>query len=193
MGGVDGKVSRRSGNEAVGSDGRVDQRSAALLLATGDANDVLAALLAGDPLELGERLASGAVARALLVRPERLRAAALAHCARRAEHYRGRPSPERWIARRVDEVLLEIEREPSRVGGRAGDALDRAAARFDARPRAERRALWRLVFEGLDLDEVARADGTSLQEAARSARRALDALLGGAVDAATAVRPEDAA
>jgi hypothetical protein len=68
------------------------------------------------------------------------------------------------------------------LAARRASALERAAARFNACPRADRDALWRLAFAGQSLDQQAHDACRSLSEMARRARRALDALLSVAVD-----------
>lgn len=180
---------------------RLRQEAALLVLTTGGPTEVLARLCDGDPLGLATRLVRRAAARALLVSPERLFERGAAHCARRAGEYRGRPRPELWLERRAEEVVRAFEREGDRVprtavegtgagaaaGGAAGgaaarraSALERAAARFNACPRADRDALWRLAFAGQSLDQQAHDAKQSLSEMARRARRALDALLSSA-------------
>jgi hypothetical protein len=176
---------------------RLRQEAALLVLTTGGPTEVLARLCDGDPLGLATRLVRRAAARALLVSPERLFERGAAHCARRAGEYRGRPRPELWLERRAEEVVRAFEREGDRVprtavegpgtgaaaGGaaaRRASALERAAARFNACPRADRDALWRLAFAGQSLDQQAHDAKQSLSEMARRARRALDALLSSA-------------
>jgi len=183
---------------------RFRDEAALLLLTTGGPEDVLARVRDGDPLGLGRRLVRRAAQRALLVPPAVLFARGAAHCARRAQEYRGRPRPDLWLERRAEEVVRGFERLGDRLGGAGGGAghragsgaapgespLAAAAARFNACPRRDREALWRLAFAGATLDELARDARTSLSEVARRARRALDALLAGQVTARrNSVRP----
>ena len=170
------------------------ERRALLALTTGDAHEVLARLVDGDPLDLARRLARRAAERALVLPPNELFARAAAHCARAARDYRGRPRVDLWIERRLDEVfasdgflaseeVLDADGVLGRASkgesarGAADGALDRSAHRFNACERRDRDALWRLAFAGASLDEVAHERGAGLVEVARAARRALDALL----------------
>jgi hypothetical protein len=170
---------------------RFKDEAALLVLTTGGPEEVLARLGDGDPLRLWARLVRRAAGRALLVPPALLFARGAAHCARRAQEYRGRPRPDLWLERRSEEVVRGFERVADRlasVGGRRSPSdarLSSAAARFNACPRRDRETLWRLAFAGATLDEVARDARSSLSDVARRARRALDALLAGE---ATAVR-----
>jgi len=68
------------------------------------------------------------------------------------------------------------------LAARRATALARAAARFNACPRADREVLWRLAFAGQSLDQQAHDACRSLSEMARRARRALDSLLSVVVD-----------
>lgn len=155
------------------------ERRATLLLTTGGAEDVLARLLDGDPLDLRTRILRRTAERALVLPIDRLVERAAVHCARSARDYRGRPGVDRWVERRIEEVL---------VGAGAGDAcatsdragLAHAARRFNTCARGERDVLWRLAFAGTSLDELAHERGVGLVAVARAARRALDALLGAA-------------
>lgn len=63
------------------------------------------------------------------------------------------------------------------------EVLPAVCAAFNACPRDERRAFFRLVIEGASLDEEARRAAVSGSEYARRARRALDAILQAAEDA----------
>jgi hypothetical protein len=75
------------------------------LLLTGSPREILARILAGDPLELRRRLALRLRERALLLDAERVLLRALAFVAYRAGAWRGRPELARWLQARIDEAI----------------------------------------------------------------------------------------
>ena len=171
------------------------------LLAGSSPREVLARLLAGDPLELARHAGEGLRRHAFLLDADRVVLRAMARCARMAARYRGAPELELWLRERVDEALLDLVREdaealrrgepPGAVQLAAFVALARplgldpaamraACAHFNLLPLAERAAFRALVIEGRSLDELARSAGEaplSASEVARRARRGLEALL----------------
>lgn len=166
------------------------------VLAGSSPREVLARLLAGDPLALQPRVAAALRSRALLLDADRALLRTMARCARMARRYRGHPELERWLDERVDEALLDLVREdaeglrPEARQGGAIEALSRplgldpaamgaACAAFNLLSLGERRAFHDLVIAGRSLDALAAEEG-SATEIARRARRALEVLLVGA-------------
>ncbi|HVS18781.1 MAG TPA: hypothetical protein VMT18_09305 [Planctomycetota bacterium] len=167
------------------------------ILAAASPREVLARLMNADPLGLARVVEERLRARAYLLDADRVFLRAAARCARLAGRYRGDPPLSAWLAERVDESLLELidEELESLASGAdpAGDlrvfeslaaplGLDpartrRACAVHNALDEAERRAFREVVLEGRDLDELARGGGRSATAIARSARRALLAVL----------------
>ena len=162
--------------------------------------EVLARLMNGDPLGIRRVVAERLRLRAYLLDADQVQLRAVARCARFAARYRGQPPLECWLAEWVDEALLErVAEELERAdapggGGLAGGGavfrhlsvplgldpacMRRACARFNALPESERRSFFDLVIDSRSLDAVAGENGASASAVARSARRALDVLLG---------------
>ncbi len=168
--------------------------SARALLAGATPREVIARLIAGDPLELRARVASGLASEALFLDPDRAFLRTAAHVARFAPRYRGQPELEAWLDARVQAALRELaeeEREES-VHGRAAPtalvelagklklepvALARACVALNGCERMERRAFRALVIEARELDLAARELGSTPSETGRAARRALETAL----------------
>jgi hypothetical protein len=161
---------------------------------------VLSRLVDHDPLGLAQVVAERLEAGAWLLDGERVLLRAVALCARRARRYHGRPELASWLARLVDEAVSQItdEDRQAEITGAPGQppvycdlarplglepaAMGAACNAFNGRPREERRAFFSLVLAGLSLDEAAARDSESPTALAPRARRALDAILVGAVD-----------
>ncbi|MAE29482.1 MAG: hypothetical protein CMJ87_10955 [Planctomycetes bacterium] len=161
---------------------------------------VLSRLVNHDPLGLAEVVAERLEAGAWLLDGERVLLRSVALCARRASRYHGRPELSNWLANLVDEAVGQIidedgqaeltgaAREPAVYRdlalplGLEPTAMGAACSAFNGRPREERRAFFSLVLAGLSLDEAAARDSEAPTALARRARRALDAIMGGAVD-----------
>jgi len=160
--------------------------------------EILSRIVSGDPLRLRARSGRALEAQALLLDADRVFLRALALTSRAAVRYRGQPEIEAWLGARVDEALREVLEEgedaprPEGAGvARAAGAfetmaaplgldprtLGRACARFHRLPFPDRRAFFDLVLHARSLDELARAQGESVTEIARRARRGLDAVL----------------
>lgn len=158
---------------------------------------MLGRLVEGDPLGVRRRVAAVLRARALLLDADRVHLRALARCAIHGGRWTGRPPLEEWLAAQVERAAGEVLREAPE-GGAVGGAeegahvdlarplgLDPEAAlaacdAFNRQPPGDREAFFRLVLEGASLDAVAREAGRSASDVARSARRALDAVLAAA-------------
>jgi hypothetical protein len=162
------------------------------LLAGASPREVLARLLAGDPLGLRGRVALALGDHGYVFDPDRVLLRVAARVARFSARYRGQPELDTWLRGNIDEALLELV-EDDREGADAGAAsslavlaqplgltaqtLHRATIALHTRTLEERRAFRRLVLEVAELDATARELGTSPTEAARAARRALEAVL----------------
>jgi len=168
------------------------------LLSGSSPREVLARLLNGDPLGLAGVVAERLRARAYVLDADRVLLRALARCARFALRYRGQPELEAWLSERVDEALLDLQREDLEAerSGRPAEPHELAAfedlasplglepaamrgvcVRFNLLAEGERRAFFALALEGRSLDLLAREWNDSATEIARRARRALEALL----------------
>jgi DNA-directed RNA polymerase specialized sigma24 family protein len=169
--------------------GRVAWRA---VLSGASPREVLARLMAGDPLGLRARVARALERQALLLDPDRVLLRATARIARFAPRYRGQPELEPWLEGMIDDALADMleadeegEGEPAgawgefaRPLGLAVDQLARACQAFNRLPLEERRAFRALVLEGRSLDECATRMGRSAAECARSVRRVLIGVLG---------------
>lgn len=186
--------SRASADVAAQLDRRGARASGRALLAGGTPREVLARLVAGDPLELRARVAAALASEALFVDPDRAFLRAAAHVARFAPRYRGQPDLDAWLEARVLAALRELAEEAreSSVHGREVPAalvelaaklklepaaLARACAALNACERLERRAFRALVIEARELDVAARALESTPSETGRAARRALEVAL----------------
>lgn len=162
------------------------------LLAGASPREVLARLLAGDPLGLRARVAVALADHGYVFDPDRVLLRVAARVARFSSRYRGQPELDAWLRGNIDEALLELvedDREGADQGaasslavlaqplGLSAQTLHRATIALHARTLPERRAFRRLVLEVGELDLVARELGMSATEAARAARRALEAVL----------------
>jgi hypothetical protein len=173
---------------------RASRASARALLAGATPREVLARLIAGDPLELRARVASGLASEALFLDPDRAFLRTAAHVARFAPRYRGQPELDAWLDARVQAALRELaeeEREQSAHGRAAPTALAELAGKLKFEPaalaracvalngceRLERRAFRALVIEAREIDVAARELGSAPSETGRAARRALEAAL----------------
>ncbi|MBM3991925.1 MAG: hypothetical protein FJ298_13075 [Planctomycetes bacterium] len=182
------------------------RRTARALLSGATPREVLARLMAGDPLGLRARVAAALANEALFLDSDRALLRASAHVARFAPRYRGQPEPEAWLAARVLAAVRELADEEHEGVGREGVgqaagvgqeaalpaplcelaaklkldplALARACAALNACERVERRAFRALVIEARELDVAARDIGSTPSETGRAARRAIDAALG---------------
>ncbi|MBM3987685.1 MAG: hypothetical protein FJ294_06985 [Planctomycetes bacterium] len=165
------------------------------LLSGATPREVLARVLAGDPLGLRARVAAALANEALFLDSDRALLRASAHVARFAPRYRGQPEPDAWLTARVLAAVRELVDE-AHEGARHEDAtpapfselavklkldpvaLARACAALNACERVERRAFLALVIEARELDIAARDIGSTPSETGRAARRAIDAALG---------------
>jgi hypothetical protein len=162
-------------------------------LAGGSPREILGRILPGDPLGVRVLVARRLREEALLLDADRVHLRSLALCARYAARYEGRPAIESWLGRQIDEAIEELGREhllqaaPGRASaiedlakplGLEPVAMYRACLAFNRRELSERQAFFALVIEQRSLDDIAHAAGVSAGEAARRARRGLDALLG---------------
>lgn len=161
-------------------------------LATGSSGEVLARIVEGDPLRVGERVAERLAERALLLDAERVALGTLARVARLAPHYRGRPEFSAWLGERTDEAIddllrtEEADEETDDDGAHAVLArplgLDPRRAReacraFNRCSDFERACFFSLVFRARGLDEAAEELSGAPTEIARAARRVLDYLM----------------
>ena len=168
------------------------------LLSGASPREVLARLLAGDPLGLRARVALALADHGYVFDPDRVLLRVAARVARFSARYRGQPELDTWLRGNIDEALIELvedDREGSDAGaasslavlaqplGLSAQILHRATIALHARPLEERRAFRRLVLEVGELDAVAHELGVSATEAARAARRALEAVLSVALEA----------
>ncbi len=159
--------------------------------------EVLARLIAGDPLDVRRHVTALLRARSYLLDADRVYLRAVARCARFALRYRGQPGLETWLSERVEEALLDLLHEDLEAERRKelpGDValagledlarplgLDPGRMRavcvaFNHRPEPERRAFFALVIEGRSLDGLTRGEG-SAAHVARRARLVLTAVL----------------
>ena len=172
----------------------LERRAARALLSGATPREVLARLVAGDPLGLRARVASTLASEALFLDPDRAFLRAAAHVARFAPRYRGQPELEAWLAARVLAALRELAEEahegalheratPAPLAELAKKlkldpgALARACAALNACERLERRAFRALVIEARELDVAARDIGSTPSETGRAARRAIEIAL----------------
>ena len=164
------------------------------LLARSRSEDVLAALIDGDPLGLRQLVGDRVRAAALFLDVDRVHLDALARVAIDAAGEADKLD-RKWILARVEASIDQVRDECSHVpshedsGGDAlyrslgrpmglpADALGAACAAFNALEFSDRIAFVALVLERRALDEAARACGSPVPEMLRRARRALDALL----------------
>src|SRR5690606_383102 len=93
------------------------------VLDVGSPREVLARLIAGDPLELGRRCQERTHSQALLLDSRRLYLRASAHVARHAPKYAGTPEIDIWLAEHIRKALKEIVAEDAERA-RARDLLD---------------------------------------------------------------------
>jgi DNA-directed RNA polymerase specialized sigma24 family protein len=168
------------------------------ILSGASPREVLARLMAGDPLHIRGLVARKLGERAYLCDADRVFMRSIARVSRFAVRYRGQPEIDEWLSGAVDEALLDLLRddlEAERAGAAADQAdiaafvdlarplgLDPLAMRgvcntFNHLPEAERRAFHALLIAGRSLDELASESGQSATDTARAARRALDTLL----------------
>ncbi|MBI5433292.1 MAG: hypothetical protein HZA52_10725 [Planctomycetes bacterium] len=166
-----------------------------------DSREVLARLMHDDPLGLRARVAARLAERAYLLDVDRALLRSFARTARAALGYRGDPELDAWLDERIDEAvadLLSEDHEAERSGaalddrqatvfstlgrplGLAPAELRAACVQFNRLPPADRRAFQALVIQGRTLDELAHERRESASDAARAARRGLEALLHGA-------------
>lgn len=179
---------------SVRSGAPLERRDARALLSGGSPREVLARLVAGDPLGLRARVAAALGSEALFLDPDRAYLRAAAHVARFAPRYRGQPELDAWLAARVLAALRELAEEaregalheratPAPLAELAQKlkldpvALARACAALNACERLERRAFRALVIEARELDVAARDIGSTPSETGRAARRAIEVAL----------------
>ena len=163
-------------------------------LGAGSARQVLARLVPGDPLGLRPRVARRLREEALLLDVDRVHVRVLAHCARAAGHYKGRPAIEEWLQGRITEALADHLREQAEGGEGRGDAVEgtavemlagplhldphsarRALVAFHSLALEDRRAFFDWILERGQLDQLAHRAQVSASEIARRAQRALAA------------------
>jgi len=137
---------------------------AAELLALGSSGAVLAALDAGDPLGIGDRVHHCLRRGAWLVDPQELRRAALARIALEADGWSGRPRIERWLDGHIEAALGELVQ-----GSRY--------ARFHALPFDVRDLFCRALLDGEDPETLARTRCGDLSRFGRALLLGLEALL----------------
>jgi hypothetical protein len=167
-------------------------------LSGGTPREILARIVHDDPLHVRERVALALRARRLLLDADRVQLRALAHVARAAVSYRGRPELVDWIdvqvTRAIDDLLAADEHADQVASSSDADfsagfaalarplglepaQMRRACSAFNRLPEPERRAFFELVIDGRSLDELARNGRESATEIARCARRALETIL----------------
>jgi hypothetical protein len=151
-----------------GQNGRRDWRR---WLAGGSPREILARIVPGDPL--GVRVLVGRRLReeALLLDADRAHLRALAHCARYAARYEGRPAIESWLALQIDAAIEELGREElppasrerasaiedlSKPLGLQPVAMHRACRAFNRQDPSERKAFFALLI-GSALRDITRA------------------------------------
>jgi len=156
------------------------------LLLVGTAEEVLARLVAGDPLGLRARLALELARAALLVDVERALLRLQSLVALRASDWRGVGALEAFLADCLGEALQELvlEEEAGTFGeplefccrplGLDARALGEACRRFNRLPPEVREAFVAAVLEGAAPERAARARRLSLSEFARRARLGLE-------------------
>jgi len=164
------------------------------VLAGASPREVLARLMAGDPLGLAHVVEERLRARAYLLDADRVFLRTAARCARLAVRYRGDPTLERWLAERADEAIgdllradgeAELRGEPpgperlavlevlARPLGLDPARLHSACLEHNRLPEPQRRAFREVVLEGRSLDALAASGDRSATELARAARAAL--------------------
>ncbi|MHC4377804.1 MAG: hypothetical protein ACYS26_14490 [Planctomycetota bacterium] len=130
----------------------------------GSSARVLAALDAGDPLSIAERVHHCLRRGAWLVDPGELQRAALARIALHAADWRGRPRLEAWLDEQIDAALAElVDRDPY--------------ARFHRLPREVRDVCCRALLDGEDPEALARRRCGDLSRLGRMLLLGLQALL----------------
>lgn len=174
--------------------GRSERANWRALLAAASPREVLARLVAGDPLELRTLVAAVLSEQGLFLDPDRAFLRSAAHVARFAQRYRGQPELDLWLRSRVLDALFELVEEERECAsteesgspaltefaqklGLRPSALSRACVALNACELAERRAFRALVIESRELDDAARALSMTPTELGRAARRALESAL----------------
>jgi hypothetical protein len=160
----------------------------------GSPREILARLIDGDPLGLRARCEQRVHLQSLVLDVHRLQLRTVAHVARHAGVYCGAPPLDVWIAerirkalselldeddaRRIDPGIPEVPCDPrlfviARALGIEPEALARGQAAFNRSPYAVRSAFCALVVRGESPAAWATANGSSIDGAKTSLRRAL--------------------
>jgi hypothetical protein len=134
--------------------------SSASLLLLGEPAEVLARLVAEDPLAIRGRVGSRVLERRFLLDIEHVALRAQALCASQARTWRGVPALDAWLEARIDEAIasaLQEEPDPATAGTLASFAeplgldplaLLRSCSRFNRLSLEEREAFLNIVLEG---------------------------------------------
>ena len=153
---------------------------------SGSPRQVLARIVPGDPLRVRARVARRLAERRLLLDADRVQLRALARLARGGGVSGERLSHESRVDSCVDAAIDDVSEERASSGafaelaaplGLPPETARRACRAFNARPDAERAALWLLAFESRAPDLLAERAGVSPRELERRAARALAAML----------------
>jgi len=177
------------------------------LFSAATAREILARIVADDPLQVRAVVARRLREQAWLVDADRVHLRSLALVAHWAPRYRGEPDFDAWLARLVERALLEVVEEDAEPGvadagaaatfgrlaatiGLAAQDLLRAAAAFNRLPIEERRACLELLIFRVPLAEVSRLQSVPAVEIARRARRGLETLLAASEPAERSERRE---
>lgn len=157
--------------------------------------EVLARLMAGDPLRLRERVAESLERQCVLLDGDRVFLRAAARIARFAQRYRGQPDFEPWLRGQIDDAVLDLleEDESAAASGKLSTdeglaaiarplGLDPARMRvvcatFNRMHADERRVFSLLVLHNRSLDDVVKQTGGAATSVARTARRVLETLM----------------
>jgi hypothetical protein len=162
------------------------------LLKGGSPKEILARLLAGDPLEIRARCREQLHVRALLLSLDRLQLRTLARIAHAAPRWRGEPPLQAWVEERIDHSMRELMEEDdeavrsgiphpgpgdghfaflSSLLGIEPHLGPRACVAFNAQPESVRRAFFAVVVEGTRMNRyVAEGNGSPQDVKANLAR-----------------------
>lgn len=162
-------------------------------LLLGSPREVLARIVAGDPLDVRAAVADVLRAECVFLDADRVHLRALARVARAASRFAAsRTDLAAWIRTEVAGAVAEILREEyesrppdpgtaftqfARPLGLDPEAIRRGCIAFNRLPHSDRFAFCALVVRNVGLDALARETGIPPSELGRRARRGLDAVL----------------
>jgi hypothetical protein len=167
------------------------------LLKGGSPKEILARLLAGDPLELRARCKDRLHTKALLLSLDRLQLRSVARIAHGASRWQGEPPLQAWVEERIDHSMKELMEEDvetvrsgipqpgpdeghyaflSSLLGIEPHLCPRACVAFNALPDPVRLAFFAVVVEGTRLNRYVAEGNGSPQDVKASVERAFRAL-----------------